>query len=514
MSSFRHIAMLGVALGALVMTTDTTDAQCTGEAAAVSPCGPRVVSGAPGTRSVVVDASNTLGGYEMNCGFNVGHVAWYEVTPEIDGQLTFNSCHPATSFDTVVQAWRSSGDCEFPVRMDDLCADDTESAACTNGCSFFGGNVTLQVLAGETYLFEVGAYNDNNSGCDLCLGVNVTLCGADTTAPIAKVDSPTSFSCGCDTVQIVGTAADDDDGFGRYALEYRPVAGGAWTTIDDSTTPVTNGVLGNWNTAALTQGYYFLRLTAENACGKVTTDMQVVWVDGAFDSLVMGSPAQNGVYGGNVCLDGTAWDNLCFDHYTLNYRPVGGGGWSPIGAGVFNGSVINNPLSTWDTTSVPDGAYEIRIVGETTCGNTGELIRTIVVDNTPPTVNIADPLHCEYVDGVVQIYGTAIDANINAWTLQVAGGDIDGWQTLNSGVSNVMDVALADWDTSSLPSCAYVLRLIASDEAVVNCDDPHQTAHYVTLNVGYCGDFDTDDDGDVDLIDFRSFQDEFTGPLP
>ncbi len=511
MSQFRLIALFGVAFLAFGVTTY---AQCPGEPPAISPCGPRVISGQPGIHSVVMDVTNATGGFEMSCGLNPGHAVWFQVTPAINGLLTFNSCHPSTSFDTVIQPWKSSGDCEFPVRLDELCTDDTETAACDNGCSFFGGTVTIPVSAGETYLFEVAAYNDNASACDLCLGVNVTLCAGDTTAPVADLTAPASFSCGCDNIQITGTADDPDDGFGKYTLEYRPVNGEAWTLIGESTAPVIGGVLGNWNAAGLAQGYYFLRLTAVNACGKAVTDVQVIWRDGGFDTVAMGSPAHGSVYGGTVCFDGTAWDNLCFDHYTLGYRPAGGGGFSPIGDGVFNGSVINNPLSAWDSTGVPDGDYEVKLAGQTTCGNTSELVHTIVVDNTPPTVNIANPLNCAYVEGIVQIVGTVTDANLNGWTLQVAGGNIAGWQTLSSGTANVFGSPLANWDTSTLPACAYVLRLIASDGVVVNCDDPHQTAQYVTLNVGSCGDFDADDDGDVDLVDFSAFQDDFTGPLP
>ncbi len=507
-----RIAFIGLAC---VSFCATANAQCPGEAPAGSPCAPRVVAGQRGTHTVVMDVTNAIGGFQMACGFNVGRAVWFEVTPDVSGQLTFTTCHPSTSFDTVIQPWKSSGDCEFPVRLDDLCVDDSETATCDNGCQAFGGNVSFAVVAGETYLFEVGSYNDNAAQCALCLGINVTLCGADPTPPVAMLASPASFSCGCDVVQIVGTAMDSDDGLRNYTLEYRPASGGPWTFIADSTTQAVNAVLADWNTTSMAQGYYFLRLTAKNGCGQVDTDTQVVWLDGSFDTLTLGSPAPNGVYAGLICFDGTASDNLCFDRYTLGYRPTGGGAYSPIDGGVFNTSVINNPLGTWDSTSAPDGRYEVKLTGLTACGNSAELVHNVVVDNTPPTVFINAPLSCDYVDGVVQIVGTALDANIAAWTLQVAGGNLDGWRTLNSGTSSVTNAVLANWDTSSLPACAYVLRLIASDSAVRNCTTTRQrTEHYVTVNVGSCGDFDVDDDGDVDLFDFSAFQGEFVGPLP
>ena len=150
MAHFRYIALMGAAC---LSFSVTSYAQCPGEAPTGSPCAPRIVSGQPGAHSVVMDLTDALGSHQMSCGFNVGRVVWFQVTPDIDGRLTFNSCHPSTSFDTVIQPWRFAGDCEFPVRLDDFCVDDTESAACDNGCSAFGGSVTFLATAGETYLF-------------------------------------------------------------------------------------------------------------------------------------------------------------------------------------------------------------------------------------------------------------------------------------------------------------------------------------------------------------------------
>jgi hypothetical protein len=52
-----------------------------------------------------------------------------------------------------------------------------------------------------------------------------------------------------------------------------------------------------------------------------------------------------------------------------------------------------------------------------------------------------------------------------------------------------------------------------TDQAAVNCDDPHQSEYLVSVEVGNCKfDFDADNDGDVDLRDYDAFLDEFTGP--
>ena len=78
------------------------------------------------------------------------------------------------------------------------------------------------------------------------------------------------------------------------------------------------------------------------------------------------------------------------------------------------------------------------------------------------------------------------------------------------------DEVLGTWSTVELPNCAYALRLRARDRATVNCEDSsgHVVDTIVSVNVGSCGDFDSDDDGDVDLFDYGAFSLEFKGPLP
>ena len=55
-----------------------------------------------------------------------------------------------------------------------------------------------------------------------------------------------------------------------------------------------------------------------------------------------------------------------------------------------------------------------------------------------------------------------------------------------------------------------------SDQAAINCNNAihHHSEYLVSVNVGLCEGFDADGDGDVDLNDFRAFQEAFTGPLP
>ena len=205
--------------------------QCGGEPATGSPCAPREVPGTPGVHRVVMDVSTAQAGFTPACGFNVGHSVWFAVTPTDSGSLSFSTCHPATSYDTVLQPWLATGDCEFPQRLDDLCRDDSPGASCENTCSHNGSTVTIQATAGTTYLFEVSSYNDNWPECTLCLGVKVNICGGDQTPPDADISSPTALGCACTSTQVVGTASDGDGALDSYTPAFRSSASDKTNTI-------------------------------------------------------------------------------------------------------------------------------------------------------------------------------------------------------------------------------------------------------------------------------------------
>ncbi len=116
---------------------------------------------------------------------------------------------------------------------------------------------------------------------------------------------------------------------------------------------------------------------------------------------------------------------------------------------------------------------------------------------------ITSPLDCDYVNGVVQIIGTANDANLRSWSVQYNGGGSGGWVTIASGNTPVINGVLANWDTNHVPICAYALRLVVTDEAIVSCGSRRQRTAHVSVNVGeLC---DINGDGAVNAFDIEPF---------
>ena len=112
------------------------------------------------------------------------------------------------------------------------------------------------------------------------------------------------------------------------------------------------------------------------------------------------------------------------------------------------------------------------------------------------------------------IIGTARDTHMAGWTLQYAGGTASGWVTIASSNANVNNGLLANWDTTGLQKCAYTLRLIATDTAVLDCNDSsrNQSEYDLSVIVGCEGDLDFN--GVIDRTDLALLLINFGFPSP
>ncbi len=100
----------------------------------------------------------------------------------------------------------------------------------------------------------------------------------DRTNPTANISSPVNNGFAKGTLTITGTAA-DDVALASYKVEYGAgSAPAAWTQINSSTTPVSNGTLASWNTGSL-NGTYTLKLTATDKSGNTSVTTKSVNVD-------------------------------------------------------------------------------------------------------------------------------------------------------------------------------------------------------------------------------------------
>ena len=323
-----------------------------------------------------------------------------------------------------------------------------------------------------------GRWQGSGVDCDpnLCL---IDPCDEDELAPTAALNLG-DFQClpFAQATPIVGTATDPEGNLESWVFEERGMGSAPWNVVASGFTPVVDGVLTNWSPAA--PGYRMVRLTVVDACGHAATDVHLMYADQG-PTATINSPTNGAVIGGSaVCIDALVSHGVCSIEWLLEYRQQGGG-WVALAYGT--SGVYNLPLTHWNTTSVPDGQYEIRVTA-TSVGGSAVATVAVNVDNAAPEVGLDEPLNCGWVDGVVEIHGSVHDDNLSGWSLHWTGGTSNGWNYIQSG-SGTIDGLLATWDVSGLPNCPYTIRLGASDQARLNCtNDSHWAEFLVSVRVG------------------------------
>ncbi|MBM4109346.1 MAG: hypothetical protein FJ255_11170 [Phycisphaerae bacterium] len=125
---------------------------------------------------------------------------------------------------------------------------------------------------------------------------------------------------------------------------------------------------------------------------------------------------------------------------------------------LFNGSL--------SPTTFPDGEYLLRFTGTNACGLTATDDRVIIIDRTPPALQVTCPTVNQIVCGNLPVLGTVSDRCTVSWTVEIAasGGP---WVQVGSGATTTPGAsfsgAFATIPTASFPNGNYQVRVIATD---------------------------------------------------
>lgn len=384
-----------------------------------------------------------------------------------------------------------------------------------------GANTLVQV-GSETGPFQIARIDIDGSVPGFCTEQGESIDDLtfipDTTPPILTITSPADDACVCGSspVAVLGSTCEPDGVYLNDRLEYSEFPDGPWTLVQQFNTPFCpgGGTLYSWNTGSLPSGHYYIRATATNVDGWSSSETRRIYLDKTPPGINLRSPSDatpTPIYSGQICFDGSVADANCSSPtWTLQWRPGTSGAWNNV-APATTSSVINDPLGSWNIASQPDGPYQVRVTASDSCGQTTDLAaRNVIVDNTPPIASITDPMNCQTVGGIVVIRGTAFDANIAGWSLQVTGGASHNWTTIATGTSNIINGVLAAFNTTTQPKCAYAVRLIVNDRSITGCGSGVQSREFVTTidiaQPGQCDDIDFNNDGGVfDPEDINAF---------
>jgi hypothetical protein len=201
----------------------------------------------------------------------------------------------------------------------------------------------------------------------------------DNLAPVVTMTDPGATLSG--TVTLAATASDADSGVGQVALQYAPAgtpATGTWTT---ACTLTSSPYSCRFDTTKLPNGKYDVRAVATDAAGNPATSTAVTGraIDNTVSSVSMEDP---GAYlTGTVTLRATASASSGVQSVAVQRAPAGGTTWTTV-CTIATGT---SPYScSFDSTTVPDGLYDLRAVLTETNGKvtTSAVLQGRRVDNT------------------------------------------------------------------------------------------------------------------------------------
>ena len=327
-----------------------------------------------------------------------------------------------------------------------------DEATLSNGsCGSFSGSWSAvsspdsTVADGHCYAYRLRVA-DNAGNFATYTSANVVK--VDTLSPTVAQDDPGANLRGL--VALTASAA-DTGGSGVASVAFQRSAAGAnsWTAIgSDTTAPYSFG----FDTTSVSDGLYDLRVVAADRAGHQTasTLIAAARVDNTAPTASLDDPVSP--LRGTVTLGSQATDGGSgVASVTYQSSPAGAGTWTAIAV-------------SWNTTSVSDGLYDLRVVVADAAGNStvSASVADVRVDNTAPAASIDDP--GAYLRGTVGLSAAASDggSGLASVAFQRSAAGANSWTTISTDTSAPF---VASFDTTAVADGSYDLRVVATDAA-------------------------------------------------
>jgi photosystem II stability/assembly factor-like uncharacterized protein len=301
---------------------------------------------------------------------------------------------------------------------------------------------------------------------------------ADSAAQITLND-PGSLLTG--SVALVAKTEVPPSSTASIQFQYSPAETESWTDInsESQTSSVTI-----FDTTAIPDGLYDLRVVLTDSSGEAYTSPTLADHLIANSSPVVSLADPGTPLRGAVTLKASTPDESEIASVTFQYRPSEGSTWTTIA------QVSAPPFRTsFDTSAVPDGYYDLRVVPANEAGETYASIpvRRRLVDNTPPAVSLSDP--GSPVHGRITLSASAQDtgSGVASVTFERARTGTNAWlQIGTSTIASGGHTYTRLLNTATLENGVYDFRASAVDVAgnrassavvsKIEVDNPLQTA--------------------------------------
>jgi hypothetical protein len=318
----------------------------------------------------------------------------------------------------------------------DVCTDTDAPSACD-----------LDTTAAPDGALDVRAVAVDAAGYSRSATKTLTV---DNTAPTAAVTAPSGPLTGSTTV--TGSATDAGSGIDTAKLQYRRTGDTGWTDMCATTTCT-------WNTAALADGSYDLRIHATDRVGNAGDSPIVsgVIVDNTAPTVTVTNPGA--AVSGTVTVRSSSADGSGSGVTAVQYlyRTSGGGAWTQACR------ATSAPFScSWSTTGLTDGSYDLEAIATdgVNLQGTSAVIAGVTVDNTPPTASPTSP--SGPIRGQVSFDPGVHDADVVSVDYDGRPAGTTTWYPFTTLTTAPFTLT---GNTTTVPDGVYELRAVVKDRA-------------------------------------------------
>jgi hypothetical protein len=345
-------------------------------------------------------------------------------------------------------------------------------ATLSSGNWSYSVNSATYVAASGTLTIKVRAYDQAGNVSTEQTFTQAVDQAAD--KPVVTIISPVNSSTYGTTVQLSGTATDDDNLAGvnpiaadAIEVQWKP-SSGSYTTVNPSINGTGKNATWNYELSGLASGTYVVRARARDVngtWGDYTSEITFT-VNAGAPSLTVFTSVSAFLNNASLTLNGTASDPQGVQYVRVR---INGGSWQ--NASAISGTSWNDVSVTWQIilNLGSDGFKTLEIQAADTDNYATNQQMSTTLDTTPPDgafdAQFKDNptgslLNTNALNKVVRITGTVTETNLadtNPVEISINGGAY----TPVTGTLSWYYV----WDTSALANGDYELRLRITDKA-------------------------------------------------
>ena len=308
-----------------------------------------------------------------------------------------------------------------------------------------------------TYSYTVTAVD---SAGNESVASNAVSLRIDLTGPAVRITSPQEGSHVSNVIDIKGAAFSSDD-FKEYRISIgQGINPMTWNISRTSPLPLSFGTLSQWETTALTDGAYTIRLEGEDLIGNISAQTVSVTVDNTPPSVpVLLSAIAAGA------------------DVTLTWRSNTEA--DLVGYAVFRndqvanatGSVVANlkpylvTATSFVDKAVPDGKYRYHVVAVDRAGNASDISNALSVDIDirPPHTVIVEPTDGTRFEGKILLRADSPDNDIVSNQFQYKKAQDPTWTNLGPPITSRPFVTYFDPKALGLSYGTFQVMSVATD---------------------------------------------------